>query len=594
MKKIYLLRYLNKLGVSMFKYINKLKWYFYERRFAYLSGISVLLLSNVVVIANPWVLGKAIDSIATGSMDERSFFIYITLLTFLSVSEYFMAFYWGYKIFENAVIIDRKLTSIMMKKIIYMKAPFFEKFNTGDLMTRATSNIRGIQDLLGYGVMATVDSTGFGLSVLFAMLFLVSWKLTIVSILPYIFLVPLIKYVGDSIHKANTDRQVAVAEMSDEALESIAGIRVVRAYTMEEVSRKSFNVKTEEVKKQMIKENIYSGLMNPMTKVFLTISFAISIFYGALLISKGELTVGQLMSFNIYLHQFIWPMYAIGEGINVVQRGNVSISRVYEVLEEKNYSDDNSEINFAGTVDEIVFRDYSFTYPKSLVENLTKINLSIKRGESIGIVGKTGSGKTTFIKQLLKEYPSGEGEILINNINLDNISTSSFMNNIGYVSQDNILFSKTIRENIFFSTEDKNEDKLKEAIKNADFEKDLESLPDGLETLVGERGVALSGGQKQRVSLARAFIKNPDILILDDSLSAVDAKTEHRIIENIRENRKGKTTIIIAHRLSAVEHADKIIVLDNGVIVEEGNHKTLIENGGWYSEQYKMQSLEEV
>jgi ATP-binding cassette subfamily B multidrug efflux pump len=288
----------------------------------------------------------------------------------------------------------------------------------------------------------------------------------------------------------------------------------------------------------------------------------------------------------------IWPMFAIGELINIMQRGGASLDRVNETLSVPPDVIDPKDPIDIPSLDTIQFKDVTFRYPTSTINNLEQINLTIKRGQTLGIVGRTGSGKSTLLKQLLNEYPSGSGELLISNVPIGRIALKQLYSWIGYVPQEQILFSKSVRENIQFGLKDAPDDIIMEAIKTAAFDQDLNTLSDGLDTLVGEKGVALSGGQKQRVALARAFISDPDMLILDDALSAVDARTEARIIDNIRNKRAGKTTLISTHRLSAVEHADWIIVLEKGHMIEQGTHEMLLEAGGWYREQYERQQVE--
>ncbi|MGP1598090.1 ABC transporter ATP-binding protein [Peptoanaerobacter stomatis] len=577
----------------MFKQLKKLKWFLKERARHYIIGILVLQLTNLIVILPPIIIGRAVDSISDGSITGAELFTDISYLAAILTAEYIFGYIWAYEIFLNAIIIDLRLRAMMMKKILTMPRTFFEKFSSGDLMSRATSDIDTISEMLGYGVLAISDGIGYLLAIILAMGFTVSWKLTIVSILPLPILTMLTSYVGEYIHKLYMAQQEAFSKMSDEVLENVNGIRVIRSYVLEKQSIENFENTTEDVFNKSLKTELVASTFWPATKIFTSISYAIAIGYGVNLILAGEITIGALISFNVYLGYLIWPMYAIGDFINTAQRGTTSIERIYEVLEEDDDVENKKITRNIDGFDNIKFSDYTFRYPNSKNVNLQGIDLEITRGKTIGIVGRTGSGKSTLIKQLLKEYPVGDGNISIDDLSISEVQKSSLMNEIGYVSQDNILFSKTIRENILMGKKSASEEELFEVIRISDLLRDIDLFANKMDTLVGERGVAISGGQKQRISIARAVIKDPYLLIMDDSLSAVDSRTEAKIIENIRENRKNKTTIIVTHRLSAVSHADEIIVLDDGVIVERGTHEELILKDGWYNRQYHIQQMEE-
>lgn len=577
----------------MFKQLKKLKWFLKERARHYIIGILFLQLTNLIVILPPIIIGRAVDSISDGSITGTELFTDISYLAAILTAEYIFGYIWAYEIFLNAIIIDLRLRAMMMKKILMMPRTFFEKFSSGDLMSRATSDIDTISEMLGYGVLAISDGIGYLLAIILAMGFTVSWKLTIVSILPLPILTMLTSYVGEYIHKLYMAQQEAFSKMSDEVLENVNGIRVIRSYVLEKQSIENFENTTEDVFNKSLKTELVASTFWPATKIFTSISYAIAIGYGVNLILAGEITIGALISFNVYLGYLIWPMYAIGDFINTAQRGTTSIERIYEVLEEDDDVENKKITRNIDGFDNIKFSDYTFRYPNSKNVNLRGIDLEITRGKTIGIVGRTGSGKSTLIKQLLKEYPVGDGNISIDDLSISEVQKSSLMNEIGYVSQDNILFSKTIRENILMGKKSASEEELFEVIRISDLMRDVDLFANKMDTLVGERGVAISGGQKQRISIARAVIKDPYLLIMDDSLSAVDSRTEAKIIENIRENRKNKTTIIVTHRLSAVSHADEIIVLDDGVIVERGTHEELILKDGWYNRQYHIQQMEE-
>ena len=432
------------------------------------------------------------------------------------------------------------------------------------------------------------------LTILVTMGMLVSWKLTFAALLPLPILAIIMQVLGKRIHEKYMKAQDAFGDMNDSVLESVAGVRVIRAYVQERASEKQFDDMTEDVYSKNMEVEKIDALFNPITKILTGVSYMIGLGYGAFLVSEGQMTLGDLVAFNVYLGMIIWPMFAIGELINVMQRGNASLDRVMETLDYEEDVKDSSKPITISNPGSIVFNDVKFQYPQSTSVNLSNINLKLMQGQTLGIVGKTGSGKTTLIKQFLMEYPVGEGTISLAGVPIENQTKDQVRNWLGYVPQDHVLFSRTVRENILFGHPEGTKEDIETAIRLSHFQKDLEMLPQGLETLVGEKGVALSGGQKQRISIARALIKNPEILLLDDSLSAVDAKTEARIIENIQQERQGKTTIITTHRLSAIQHADWIIVLDDGVMIEEGTHEDLLAKEGWYKEQFDRQQIEEV
>lgn len=578
----------------MFDVLFKLKWFFKEYRRQYTIAVVLLILASVIEVMPPWLLGEAIDDMTEGNFTGELLSFYVGTILLALVVSYAMNFVWQYRLFGGAITLERILRKRLMYQFLKMTPTFYEKNRTGDLMARATNDLNAVSLTAGFGIMTLVDSTAYMAAIICAMGFFISWKLTFFAMLPIPFMAFLIQYLGKIVHERYMIAQQSFGELNDNVLESVAGVRVIRAYVQETKDENRFAEMSEDVYEKNMRVAFINGLFMPITKAGTAICYVIALGYGAVLVSRGELTVGQLVSFNVYLGLAVWPMFAIGELINVMQQGSASLDRVQETLDyEADVQNPLSpqKINLPHTIS---FNNFTFQYPMSQVKNLQQISLQLKKGQTLGIVGKTGAGKTTFIRQLLMEYPLGNGQIVIGDVNLSKLTKEQVLDWIGYVPQNHVLFSRTIRENILFGKEDATEEEIKEAIRLAYFEQDLAHLPMGLETLVGEKGVSLSGGQKQRVSIARALIKNPEVLILDDSLSAVDAKTEAKIIENIQTERAGKTTIISTHRLSGIQHADEIIVLDEGSIVERGTHDELLALGGWYKEQYDRQQLEEV
>ncbi len=575
----------------MFDVFKKLGWFFKEQRKRYVIAIVLLAIANVVEIVPPKIIGDTIDAIHTNRVTSELLWQYTFILGGTLIFAYAVNFIWQYQLFGGAILLQYQMRKRLMSKFLRMAPPFYERNRTGDLMARSTNDLQAVSETAGYGIMTLLDSTLYLVTIILMMGFGISWELTLMAIIPLPFLALTMQIVGKKIHQRFVVAQDSFGQMNDRVLEAVEGVRVVRAYTQERAMEKQFSTMTEEVYEKNMSVERMDALFGPISKILTTMSYMIGLGYGAYLVEVGTITIGQLITFNVYLGMVVWPMMAIGEMINVMQRGNASLDRVMETLDEKDDVPDPKKPVAIATPDTIVFNEVNFTYPTSKRMNLVDVDIQLQKGETLGIVGKTGSGKTTVVKQLLREYPEGDGVIALSGTQIEQQTKEQVRNWIGYVPQENILFSRSVRENILFGKNDATEQQLMEAIRMANFEDDLNRLPEGLNTMVGEKGISLSGGQKQRISIARALIRNPEILILDDSLSAVDAKTESTIIHNIQRLRQDKTTLIITHRLSAVMQADRIIVLEDGAIVEQGTHAQLVQNGQWYKQQFELQQL---
>ncbi|MEK3912342.1 ABC transporter ATP-binding protein [Paenibacillus sp. FSL H7-0331] len=577
----------------MIDVLHKLGWFFKLERKRYTVAIILLTLAGILEIIPPMLVGRTVDLIQLGQVTWQSITMTLLQLASILVGVYVLAYFWHYQLFGGSFVVERMMRSRLMSHFLKMTPTFYERNRTGDLMARTTNDLKAVAQTAGFGILTFIDSTLWMATLLVTMTVFVSWKLTLASIIPLPIMAILVSLYGKWIHQRFMDAQNAFGHMNDEVLETISGIRVIRAYTQEREAERDFANITQDVLDKNLAVARIDALFEPTIKILVGASYLIGLGYGAYLVYHNELTIGGLVSFNVYLGMLIWPMFAIGELINVMQRGNASLDRVHETL---GYKPDvlepmASETTGVEQPGQIEFNHVTFRYPSSLTDNLSDISFKLKQGNTLGIAGRTGSGKTTLIKQLLREYPAGQGLISISGITIEQLDMDQLKSWYGYVPQEPFLFSRTIRNNICFGN-DIAEEELDRALHAAALSKDLAYLPNGLETLVGEKGVALSGGQKQRVSIARALIKNPPILMLDDALSAVDARTEAEIISNVRSLRADQTTIIATHRLSVIRHAEWIIVLDAGRIIEQGTHEQLMQLQGWYQEQYERQQFE--
>jgi ATP-binding cassette subfamily B protein len=576
----------------MFSVLKKLSWFFKMNWKRYTLAITLLVLTGFIDVIPPYLTGYLVDGISQGTLGNADFNRTMYIWIVLTVVGYGITYVWHYKLFGGAFVLERLLRSNLMGHFLRMKPTFYERNRTGDLMARSTNDLGAVATTAGFGILTLVDSTLFMITILIVMAGTISLKLTLASLLPLPLMAIAMSYYGKKIHERFTKAQDAFGELNDGVLESVAGVRVIRAFVQEHASQARFEAKTDEVLGKNIAVAKIEALFEPTMKILVGTSYLIGLCYGGYLVFHNEITLGELVSFNIFLGMLIWPMFAIGELVNIMQRGSASLDRVNETLAYKPDVQDDPNPVKVDEPDVLHLNKTAFRYPSSQTNNLDQVSLKLLQGQTLGIVGRTGSGKTTLLKQFLREYPLGQGEIMVSGTPIQRLGMDDLLGWIGYVPQQPILFSRTIRQNILFGAADASEDDLQRALERASFAKDIAFLPDGLNTMVGEKGVALSGGQKQRVSIARALIANPEILMLDDALSAVDAKTEAEIIDGIRTERAGKTTLITTHRLSAVQHADWIIVLEDGRIVQEGTHESLIASGGWYREQYDRQQLE--
>jgi ATP-binding cassette subfamily B protein len=567
-------------------------WYFKLEKWRYLGGILMLALVSLGLLVPPKIVGSIVDHIKEGTLTEDILWRYGGILIGIAVGIYILRYIWRILIFGSAVKLAMLLRNRLYKHFTKKSQEFYQKRRVGDLMAHSTNDLQAIQQTAGDGVLTLVDSLMMGGMTLIAMATTISWKLMLVSLIPLPVMAWATNKYGTLLHKRFHSAQEAFSALNDKVQESISGTRVIKAFGQEQHDINSFS----DLSKDAVKKNIavakIDSLFDPTISLIIGFSFFLAVSYGSNLVIKNELSIGELVSFTSYLGLLIWPMLAFGWLFNIVERGRASYDRVETLLAV------NEEINDQGTIGyspkgDLTYQldEFCYTDQTPVLEN---VHFSLKRGQTLGVVGKTGSGKTTLCRLLLREYTLNQNDILLDGIDICEFRLEKLRESIGYVPQDHFLFSATIAENIAFAKIDSPFSKIIEAAEVASIHRDITQFKHGYETVVGERGVTLSGGQKQRISIARALITDPEILILDDSLSAVDAKTEENILKNMKEKRQNKTTIITSHRLSSIAHCDLVIVLDQGSIIQRGSHQTLLREEGWYKETYERQALESL
>lgn len=463
-------------------------------------------------------------------------------------------------------------------------------------MAHATNDIGAVRFTLGGGVIMFFDTIILVTLVLIMMLTTISVKLTLLALIPLPLLAITTQRFGKTIHHRFRRSQEAFSDVTNKVQENFSGMRVVKAFVQEDAEIEKFT----ESNQNYVNRNLHlikvQAIFHPLISLFAGLSLVIVLGYGGLLVLNQEISLGDFVAFSTYLGMLTWPMMAIGQMINIFQRGSASMARLNVIFntEPEIIDDEQTDHSIKNINGEIQIENLSFRYPNTEAYVLKDINLTIPKGGTLAIIGKTGSGKTTLVNLLSRLYNTEEGAIKIDGHSVDSIPLDVLRHNIGYVPQDNFLFSTTIRENIAFGLDEVTEDQVIQAARDAQVLENILDFPKKFDTLLGERGVTLSGGQKQRISIARALIKNPSILILDDSLSAVDTKTEENILRRLKEIMKERTSIIIAHRISTIKEAEQIIVLDDGAIVERGNHEELVAKDGIYADMYRKQLLEEL
>lgn len=565
------------------------KEFFYRHRYSYLIGITVMLLATYIRNQYPALLGKAADVMVSKDFTWNALFNVIFWIIGISVLSFIGAYIWRNLLMGNARSLETELRELIFKNFQALSQSFYNKRKTGDLIAYAINDVNAVR--MTFGPVLVMSINGF--AVLFiAMQKIVStigYKTSLIILSPIPVVIFFIIRLGYLIRARFRIVQQSFGDISDRVNENINGIRVIKAYVQEDeevLKFKELSNKMAKANQDMIK---VSGLLNPIIQIGFALSFTLYLIIAGKEAVKGEITLGNFIAVNGYLAMMLMPVTSIGRIINILQRGMASMQRIDEILDYPHEIVDGVGDIKEMETGEVEIKDLDFVYPGTDKKVLEDFNIKIPNGHSLGIIGPTGFGKTTLVNLLLKTYNVEDGKIFIGGHDINEYSLGVLRSNIGYVPQDNFLFHDTISENIKFFKDIYSEEEVMNATKDAFIYDSIEKLPDKFNTSLGERGVNLSGGQKQRISIARALIRDPKVLILDDALSAVDTVTESKILKRFKEVRKNKTTLIIAHRISAVKDCDEIIVLDGNKIAERGTHEELINKGGIYNDIFKSQ-----
>ncbi|MFA5524095.1 MAG: ABC transporter ATP-binding protein [Tissierellales bacterium] len=572
-----------------------LKDFFIKHKWKYVLGVLWLIIVDIFQLLVPQIFRIVFDSLETGTLTSQnlakySIYIVATGLV-IGVGRYF----WRIYISKTSRQLEYYMRNKLFEHLQTLSTNYFNNHKTGDLMAHATNDINAVRMALGPGVVMITDSVFITISAVYAMIRTSNLKLTLVALIPLPFLAFLVMKFGKMIHGRFKNVQDAFSKLTDKVQESFAGVRVIKSFVQEEKEIENFTVSNEHNFKMNMNLIKVWGMFSPLIQFISALSFLILIWYGGISVINNEITIGEFIAVNSYLGLLVWPIMAIGWVINMFQRGIASMERLNTIFNEQaEIIDSENAINLPVIKGDIEYNNVSFKYPGTDIYALKNIDIKVKAGNTLAIIGRTGSGKTTLVNLLLRLYDINEGSILVDGVNIKDISIKSLRENTGYVPQESFLFSTTIRDNIGFTFENELvEEKIIEAAKLSELYSNVLEFPQKFDTILGERGVTLSGGQKQRTSIARAIVKSPGILILDDSLSAVDTETEEKILGNLDEIMESRTTIIISHRISTLKSADEIIVLDEGEIVQRGTHDELLKNEGIYKGIYEKQLLED-
>lgn len=569
----------------------QLSWYFRREWHRYLGAVALLVIIAMLQLVPPKVVGIVVDGVTEQHFTTGQILMWIATMVLIAVVVYLLRYVWRVLLFGASYQLAVELREDYYRQLSRQHPEFYLRHRTGDLMARATNDVDRVVFAAGEGVLTLVDSLVMGCAVLIMMSTQISWQLTLFALLPMPVMAIMIKRNGDALHERFKLAQAAFSSLNDRTQESLTSIRMIKAFGLEDRQSALFAEDAEDTGKKNMRVARIDARFDPTIYIAIGTANLLAIGGGSWMVVQGSLTLGQLTSFMMYLGLMIWPMLALAWMFNIVERGSAAYSRIRAMLAEAPVVIDGSEPVPEGR-GELDVNIRQFAYPHTDHPALENINFALKPGQMLGICGPTGSGKSTLLSLIQRHFDVSEGDIRFHDIPLPQLQLDSWRSRLAVVSQTPFLFSDTVANNIALGCPNATQQEIEHVARLASVHDDILRLPQGYDTEVGERGVMLSGGQKQRISIARALLVNAEILILDDALSAVDGRTEHQILHNLRQWGQGRTVIISAHRLSALTEASEIIVMQHGHIAQRGNHDALAQQSGWYRDMYRYQQLE--
>ncbi|VED53458.1 ATP-binding component of a transport system [Raoultella terrigena] len=569
----------------------QLSWYFRREWRRYLGAIALLAIIAVLQLIPPKVVGIVVDGVTKEHYTAEKVWMWIGVLVLIAIMVYLLRYVWRVLLFGASYQLAVELREDFYRQLSRQHPAFYLRHRTGDLIARATNDVDRVVFAAGEGVLTLVDSLVMGCAVLIVMSTQISWQLTLLALLPMPVMALVIKRNGDALHERFRVAQAAFSSLNDRTQESLTSIRMIKAFGLEDRQSAQFAADAQDTGKKNMRVARIDARFDPTIYIAIGTANLLAIGGGSWMVLQGSMTLGQLTSFVMYLGLMIWPMLALAWMFNIVERGSAAYSRIRTMLEEAPAVKDGSESapEGRGTLS-VAVRE--FIYPQANKASLDKVNFVLQPGQMLGICGPTGSGKSTILALIQRHFDVTQGDIRFHDIPLTRLQLDSWRGRLAVVNQTPFLFSDTVANNIALGRPDATAEQIERVARLASVHEDILRLPQGYETEVGERGVMLSGGQKQRISIARALLLEAEILILDDALSAVDGRTEHQILYNLRQWGEGRTVIISAHRLSALTEASEILVMQHGHIAQRGRHDVLAAQPGWYRDMYRYQQLE--